>query len=136
MHASLTPRTNYKLIALWSVLAAACLPSSTTSVAPLFVAFGSGGAIAGSLQSRALRERQDSFRQATAVLEVRRAFAASPTGKVALAMAWIAAGALLALALTRAEFANPQSVLGCYAAFALARECASLPGVLALARAT
>jgi hypothetical protein len=122
------------LIALWSVLLVACALFSIRSAVLPFVAFAAAGIVAGMLQTLALREHRASFRRAETALEVRRAFVASLPGKVGVAMVWITAVALLVLVLSRGEYENLQTVLGCYASFALARESASLPGVYYLAR--
>ncbi len=136
MHATLTPRANFKLIALWCTLLTACAMFSSRSAVLPFVAFGTAGIVAGMLQTRALLGRRTSFLRAETALEVRRALVATLPGKLAVAMVWVKAAALLALVLSQGEYANVQTILGCYAAFALARECASLPGVFGLARAS
>jgi hypothetical protein len=136
MHATLTPQANFKLIALWGVLLVACAIFSSPSAVLPFVAFGTAGIVAGLLQTRALLGHRSTFLRAETALEVRRALVASLPGKLAVAMVWIKGVALLVLVLSRGEYANLQTILGCYASFALARECASLPGVLDLARAS
>jgi hypothetical protein len=136
MHATLTPRANFKLIALWSVLLVGCAPFSSPSAVLPLVAFAAAGIVAGMLQTRAPRGHRTSFRRAETALEVRHALVASVPGKLAVAMVWINAVALLVLVLSRREYANLQTVLGCYASFAFARECASLPGVFYLAKAS
>lgn len=136
MHATLTPPANFRLIALWGTAFLACALAAGSAATLPIGAFGAFGLLAGALQTVALRTDRSRFLRAVTALDVRRALSSSFAGKTSIAMVWLKAAALLVLFASGSNYSTVPTVLGCYSAFGLARECAALPGVFALARAS
>ena len=99
MHASLKPRTNVFAIGACATLGAVTLLVSHPSPAvPALLGVLLGGVV-GVLQKSSIRGAAASFRNAETAMDVRRAFMATPSGKRAIQIQWVAAILILAAAI-------------------------------------
>jgi len=135
MHASLTPRSNICLIALWAVV---CALAAIFDWRPfLWVFYVAGvllGGVAGNLQLQALRESRESLIIAKSAMSVRRALQKSPSGKMYLAVFWIGSIVIVVLAFLICHDGVLTAWAAGYCSFALVRELITLPGTYALQR--
>jgi len=134
MHATLTPKTNIKLIVLWAVIAV--LVAIFGSPTPwLFLLLGIVlGAGAGFMQLLALRESSRPLKAAQTAMEVRRALSSSRWGKRYLFTLWFTMALLAALGV---YFLRSRWFIGQfagYSAFAFVRELLTLRGTFELER--
>jgi hypothetical protein len=95
-------------------------------------AFSIAGLLAGVLQARSIYSHRLEFLSAHTALQVRAALTSSISGKVSIALLWLAGSALIALLIRGGEYATVQTIVGSYATFSLAREGAALPALFAL----
>src|SRR4051812_36668073 len=97
MHTSLQPKTNIKLLIIWSALAV--VVAYATSPPPL-IFFGLGavlGACSGFIQLRLLRELSTPLLATQTAMDVRRVLSSSATGRLYLFVFWASNALLLAL---------------------------------------
>jgi hypothetical protein len=134
MHKTLKLRPNLMMAIAWAAVLTICLYQGAGTGEPLIAALLLGGFAVGALQSLALSDTKAGFLEASTPLQVREAMRQSAPGRLAIYLQWIC-GLTLVVALFITDVRSPLlSGLACFAAFGLARELASLPGVLALRR--
>jgi hypothetical protein len=135
MHTTLTPRTNFSMIAIMLVAAAAVPYFFPRPFLWAEFALGAAiGIVAGICQLRALRDTAAMLLAADGALAVRRALKTSRSGRAYLAVFWIGNIAIVALAL---YLFGSDMVAGCIAGYvmmALVRDVITLPGTFSLAR--
>jgi hypothetical protein len=96
MHASLTPKNNIRLIAVFAVTLVLLI--AFASVPPVLYAIGAIFGIAGGLlQLCAIRRARAAFVAAPDALAVRSALASSPCGKIYLVLFWLGAAAFFGI---------------------------------------
>jgi hypothetical protein len=133
MHISLTTRANIVLIVLWAVILAGMLITNWPQpLAPVETAFALG-IVTGILQTYAMKEARDQFRQAATARETRRVLVSTKPGKLAIFLLWATAIGMLIWSYLLAPQAPLVLWIPTYASFALARELTSLPAVMRLA---
>ncbi|WP_411885524.1 hypothetical protein [Polaromonas sp. YR568] len=134
MHKTLTVRTNSLFMLLWGLLITACLFIGTMpplQIIFLFVLMGLG---VGLFQSLAIRSSPDAFLATKTATDVKRALLSAPFGKMSFGVHWLAVLALLGLVWFSEESVSLKTFFTSYFALLFARELASFPGVLFLAR--
>lgn len=135
MRQSLTPRSNVLLLSMWTLVLfgaglVAWLGARWLACTTFFL-----GAVAGGLQTNALRESSAAFREASTAIQVRQAMTATSAGKLSIALLWVASAIAIIWALA-GGLGNPLAVVFAgYASFALAREIFSFAAVKHLAQA-
>ena len=134
MHASLRPKHNLGLIALWAVAAAAF---AYTTIPRPWTLMGIGavlGAIAGTVQAAAARASTDTLLSTQTAMDVRRVLRMSAPGRLYLQILWLSVAAMLAVA----YWMDASQVLilwmAGYAAFGMARELMTVPCTFRLGR--
>ena len=135
MHASLTPKNNLRLLAIWAV---ACIIIGVYFTRPmLWVFFGTGallGGGAGFLQLQALRKSGPQLIAAASAMDVRRALQATNWGKMYLVAFWVGNLAIIVLAFEVYHDGMVAGWIAGYCSLALVREIITLPGTYELQR--
>ncbi|MBW4622698.1 MAG: hypothetical protein KME17_25490 [Cyanosarcina radialis HA8281-LM2] len=134
MHTSLQPKTNIRLLVIWSVVA---LSVAVVASPTPWLFLGSGmvlGACAGIIQLRALRESSRALLAAQSTIEVRRALSSSRSGRYYIYTFWFSMAVLLALAFYVFRGRAFVGLLAGYSAFAFMRELLTLRGTFELHR--
>lgn len=134
MHKTLTIRSNIVLAVLWAGLLAAMLWLAWPLAVPSTgVTFAIGG-VAGLAQAQALTASAGAFRNAGSATEVRKVMMQTRAGRLSIMLLWAACAAAVVWALAFGASKAFPVALSAYAAFALARELVSLPGLVRLAK--
>lgn len=135
MHASLTPKANVRLIALWATIA--LLVAVFLAQAQLWLLFVIGsllGIVAGLMQLRAINESSEELVAADSAMAVRRALKRSGWGKAYLVCFWLSSIGIVVVAIVVLKSEMFSGWLAGYSSYAFARELVALPGTFALAR--
>jgi hypothetical protein len=134
MHTSLQPKTNIKLLVVWSVVALGV--TFVASPTPwLLLSLGAVlGACAGAIQLRAIRKESASFLAAQSMTEVRRALSSSRSGRLYLYALSASSVVLLVLAFFLPRDRALVGLLAGYSAFAFTRELLRLRATFELHR--
>jgi len=130
MHASLTTAGNVTTQALAGAAAAVALLALNPVRAEICLLTVALGALAGWLQSQAIRRSAQGFRSASSQAAVRGLLKASLQGQWSIGLAWL--NGLLVMALLVAGAINFDSAIAAYAAFLLSREMICFPAIRAL----
>jgi hypothetical protein len=132
LHASLSRKTNLKMLAVW-LLAAIAISVFAGPVPWMLLACGVAlGAISGGLQLRVIRQAPDALLASTTLMEVRRAMATTSTGRLYFHVFWgiaILQVALAAYLLGNRFFAGWAAS---YCAYAFTRDLVAMRGVVEL----
>ena len=134
MHFTLTSRGNALIGSLWCAVLAVSAVLEPRASAAIVIAFAIVGLAAGLFQGRAIRENSTLLVAAVTSRDVRKVLVSSSPGKLSVALLWIVGAAILVLLFRGGEYGTLSTAIGSYAAFSLAREMASLPAVVALAK--
>jgi hypothetical protein len=120
-HFTLRPGFNVVLIIVWG-LAAGVLSWAAQPHPVLLAGVGAAaGLIAGLLQRRSIQSAPATFAGARSALDVRRAFMSNRSGKLSIAMIWIAGLVLMVIALVKGGNV-PLGFAAGYATFMFVRE--------------
>lgn len=133
MHASLKPRTNLRLLAVWllSAIVMSVLAKSTP-----WILLASGvilGAIGGGVQLRVFRQAPDALLASNTLMDVRRAMTSTSAGRLYFYVLWASVLLLLALSIYLLGKDFPPGWAAGYCALGFTRELVTLRGVLELA---
>jgi len=133
MHVTLSRRFNVTVTALWALLLAAML-LTTTPFPAIELAVGMLlGMTAGHFQNRALSATPAAFLATQTAMSVRRTLFASSAGKASIILLWVNSVGLLIWAMAFAPDMFVGAWLGGVACFGLAREVVAFRGVVRLA---
>jgi hypothetical protein len=134
VHKSLKTKTNARLLVAWT-LGLCAVVAASTPVTWITVAIGSAfGLVGGILQLNAMRVSAVQLASATTLLEVRRGFSSSISGRTYLWEYWVSQITLLVVSvLTYQSRALVAMVVG-YLSFALFRELVTIRGTRQLER--
>ena len=126
MHASLSPRSNATLLAAWTT--GAVIVSLIAPVVPfLLLAVGASlGGVLGVMQRRALRESRVALIAAQSTMDVRRALAATGSGRAYLYALWCSVVLTLVAAYTLPSGGKYLGFFAGYFALAAIRELITL----------
>jgi hypothetical protein len=137
-HASLSPKTNILLIYIWAS-AVVCLLLFVKPQIPVMLAISGGvlGGLCGLMQHLSVKQAQNSFLNASSLMEVRRAFTSTEWGRRYIYWLYCCQFILIALAffLIRSPFA--QVFLGyllAYTSLMFVREVSTFKDTIALYR--
>ena len=132
MHKSLSPETNARLLAIWAVVVLAVV-FIASPIPWLFLGLGTVfGAIAGTIQLRALRETAASLLTTQTLMEVRRVFRSSRSGRLYLHVFWACMVVLFVLAFALLHGRAYVGLLAGQAALAFTRELLTQRGTVEL----
>jgi hypothetical protein len=134
MHASLRPRTNIWLLAVWGGIAAAVIAVAHPVPWPFIAAGRATGFLLGVLQLKVLRASFRPLLASQTSMDVRRALGSSRLGRLYLWLFWGAGVALLSVAAHVFRERAFIAFVGAYATFAFVRELVSLPATFELQR--
>jgi hypothetical protein len=118
----------------WGLLTIASLSIGKAPALTVICLFALIGFAVGVLQSLAVHSSPDAFLATKTSTDVKRALLLSFFGKSSFAVHWISLPALFYLVWFYNELALIQIIVGSYSSLLFARELASFPGVLFLAR--
>jgi hypothetical protein len=133
MHASLTPKNNIRLIAIFAIILALVVAFGSVPL-PLYVIGAFCGVVGGILQLRAIRQSHTAFLAADGALAVRRALASSTAGKIYLVLFWLAAAVFVTVAIMLLRERFVFGWLAAYCCFVVLRDLLALPATYELQR--
>jgi hypothetical protein len=133
MHASLTPKNNIRLIAIFAIILVLVVAFGSVPL-PLYLIGAVCGVVGGFLQLRAIRQSRSAFLAADGALAVRRALASSTSGKIYLVVFWLAAAIFVTVAIILLHERFVFGWLAAYCCFVLARDLLALSATYELQR--
>jgi drug/metabolite transporter superfamily protein YnfA len=133
MHASLTPKNNLRLIAVFGTLLGLIVAFDSVPL-PLYLIAAVCGVAGGFLQLRAIRQSRSAFLAADGALAVRRALASSVSGKIYLVLFWLAAVIFVAASIMLFRERFMVGWLAAYSCFVVVRDLLALPATYELQR--
>jgi hypothetical protein len=133
MHASLTPKNNIRLIAIFAVILALLIAFGSVPL-PLYVIGAVCGAAGGFLQFRAIRQSRAAFLDADGALAVRRALVSSAWGKIYLVLFWLSAALFVTVSIILLRERFVFGWLAAYCCFIVVRDVITLRGTYELQR--
>jgi hypothetical protein len=126
VHASLSPKSTFTLLAAWAA-GAVVVSIIAPAVPSQLLALGAAlGAVLGTMQLRALRESRVALIASRSAMDVRRALAATGSGRAYLYALWGAVVLILAAAYTLPNGGRHLGALAGYLALAAVRELITL----------
>jgi hypothetical protein len=133
MHASLTPKNNIRLVAIFVIILALVVAFGSVPLLPYAVGVAFG-AIGGFLQFSAIRQSRAAFLGADSALAVRRALASSASGKIYLVLFWLGAIFFVALSVILLRERFVFGWLAAYCCFVVVRDLIALSATFELQR--
>ena len=133
MHASLTPKNNIRLIAIFAIIFALVVAFGSVPLLPYLIG-AAFGAIGGFLQLGAIRQSHAAFLSADSALAVRRALASSASGKIYLVLFWLGAIVFVAVSVILLRERFFLGWLAAYCCFVIVRDLIALSATFELQR--
>ena len=133
MHASLTPKNNIRLIAIFAIILALVAAFGSVPLPPYLIG-AAFGAIGGFLQLGAIRQSRAAFLSADSALAVRRALASSASGKIYLVLFWFGAIVFVAVSVILLRERFFLGWLAAYCCFVIVRDLIALSATFELQR--
>jgi hypothetical protein len=132
IHASLRPRNNMAMIALWGfILAVGVALTRPVPILPLCVGI-IAGILVGKFQAQSIYDTPIAFASARTALEVRNCLNATIPGKRAIIIQWVTAGILIIITLIQGGYYFGTFIIG-YVSMMFVREIITLPALRRLA---
>jgi hypothetical protein len=133
MHASLTPKNNIRLVAIFAIILALVAALGSVPLS-LYLIGAVCGVVGGFLQLHAIRQSHAAFLAANDAFAVRRALASSTAGKIYLVLFWLAAVIFVTVAFVLLRERFVLGWLAAYCCFVVVRDLLALPATYELQR--
>ena len=133
MHASLTPKNNIRLIAIFVIILVLVMAFGAVPLS-LYIIGAVCGVAGGLLQLRAVRQSRAAFLAADGAFAVRRAMASSAPGKIYLVLFWLSAVLFVTVSMILLRERFVVDWLAAYCSFVVVRDLLALRATYELQR--